>query len=96
MQRILQFVWSSFFHRAPHIGIHCASSLYTPETLWDSLCVPSAQMLITAGADTSERGLLFSMQIAAAPLDGKVVLRKYLLGQPDWNRFAFILSLQTG
>lgn len=96
MQRVRQFVWSSSFHRAPHIGIHRASSLYTPKTLRDSLPVPSAQMLITAGAGTSERGLLFSMQMEAVPLDGTAVLRrKSLPVQPEWNRKAFCFHLIT-
>lgn len=94
MQRVRQFVWSSSFHRGRHIGIHLASSLYTPKTLWDSLSVPSAQMLITAGAGTSERRLLFSMQMDAAPLDGTAVLRrKSLPVQPEWNRKAFCFHL---
>lgn len=51
-------------------------------------------MLITAGAGTSERGLLFSMQMEATPLDGTAVLkRKTLPVQPEWsgNQFRFTL-----
>lgn len=53
-------------------------------------------MLITAGAGTgtSEGGLLFSMQMEAAPLDGTAVLRrKSLPVQPEWNRKAFCFHL---
>ena len=94
MQRVRQFVWSSSFHRAPHIGIHRVSSLYTPKTPRDSLSVPSAQMLITAGAGTSERSLLFSMQMEAAPLDGTAALRrKSPPVQPERKRKAFCSHL---
>lgn len=93
MQRVRQFVWSSF-HGAPHIGIHWASSPYTPKTLRDSLSVPSAQMLITAGASTSERRLLFSMQMEAAALDGTAVLRRISLPVwLEWKRKAFCFHL---
>ena len=58
---------------AQHIGIHEASSTYTPTTLRDSLSVPSVQMLISHGTGAPERGLL-NMQMEAAPQDEMAVL----------------------
>lgn len=61
-----------------------------------SIRPPSAQMLITAGAGTSEGGLLLNMQREAAPPDGTPALgRKSLPVQPEWKRKAFCFHLVT-
>lgn len=62
-------LFNSLPFRAQRIDIHGASSMYMPTTPWDLLPVPSVQMLISDGAGASESGLLFSMQMEAAPLD---------------------------
>lgn len=76
-----------------HVGIHWASSsLCMPNTSYHTqkkhfgiLSVTAAQMLMAAGAGTSQKRLLFSMQMKAAPLDGTAALsRKSLPARFTW------------
>lgn len=101
MEHVWQFVRTSsssptHTHTPPtptHVGIHWASSsLCMPNTSYHTqkkhfgiLSVTAVQMLMAAGAGTSQKRLLFSMQMKAAPLDRTAVLsRKSLPARFTW------------